>query len=252
MAGLPRKTQKIFGSTLTPTGNVAVVGSLSAGAPAFSGDLAIIQSLAQYLNGWQGAQVGSKSPALEDMTAMFYLVTTQLAYLLTRGLAEWDANTTYDANDFARVGSQVYVSKIDANTNNDPTIDTNSWVPLASTLRGSKVAAAWVVFDGINATAGNSRIIASDNVDHVVRNGDGSYTVVFAAALSSDHYAIGGSCGSEDAEPYGVGDDGVVVGNVAGQGDAIRNSAQCRIFTINPTNKVLVQSGCVSAFFFAP
>ena len=251
MAGIPRALQKIFGSTLTPTGNIAVVGSLAAGAPAFSSDLKTIQSLAQYLNGWQGSEVGALSPAIEDMTAMFFLVTQQLAYLLTRGVPEWNTDTTYNTNDIARVGSQLYRSTADANTGNDPTAGA-PWELQSASTKGPTACAAWAEFDGINATAGNSRIIASFNVNHIVRNGDGSYTIVFATPLSANNYVLGGSCGSKDTAPYGAGDDGVVVGNVTGQGNAIRNANQCRIFTINPTNKTLVTSGCVSVFFFAP
>jgi hypothetical protein len=42
-----------------------------------------------------------------------------------------------------------------------------------------------------------------------------------------------------------------VVGNVSGQGNAVRSASACRVFTIDTTNKTLVESGCVSVVFFA-
>lgn len=251
MAGIPRKAQLIFGGALSPPGNIAVIGSLAAGARAFSGDLAVLQSLSQYGFAWQGTEVGSNSPALEDMTALFYLLTTQVAYMLARGVPEWDVATQYNTSDIARVGSQLYRSKIDANTGNNPVTDMNNWELQSNATKGPTACAASVVFDGINATAGNARIISSFNVSTVTKNAAGSYTVNFAANLPSANYALGGSCGSEDGNAYGAGDNGVIVGNVTGQGNAVRSAAACRIFTINPSSLALVESGCVSLFFFS-
>ena len=101
-----------------------------------------------------------------------------------------------------------------------------------------------------NATAGDARIISSFNVSTVTKNAAGSYTINFADALPSANYVVAGTCGSEDGQPYGSGDDGVVVGNVTGQGNAVRSASACRVFTINTTSKALVESGCVSVVFF--
>ncbi len=250
MPALPRKTQSIFGAALVAGGNVAQFGSLLAGAPAYSLDLAAIQTAA-WLQGLAGCLIGNRSPAKEDLNGVLLVVTQQIAYLLQNGLAEYDPGTTYFQKQWSR-GSDgnPYVSLSDNNVGNDPTTDSNNWGNLFGVARGPGLCLGWAEFDGINATAGNSIIHASFNVDHIVKNLDGSYTVVFIDPLPSTHYAIGGSCGSEDGQPYGAGDDGVVVGNVAGQGNAIRSATQCRIFTINPTNKALVASGDVSVFFF--
>ena len=249
MPAIPRKTQKIYGSSLTPAGNVAVWGSTQAGAPSYSSDPAVLQAAA-ILSGLNASEIGNRSPVLEELNGLFLTITQQLAYLLQAGLPEWDANTTYFTDDETRVGHVTYVSKTDNNANNNPTTDTNNWTPLTSIQRGASVAAAWVEFDGINTTGGNAVIHSSFNVDHVVKNADGSYTIYFITPMNSAHYVMTGSCGSEDGQPYGSGDDGVVVGNVTGQGNAVRNATQCRVFTINSTSKALVASGDVSVIFF--
>ena len=251
MAGIPRKIQKVFGSSLSAPGNIAVIGSLQAGSPAYSSDVATIQSLSNYLLGFNGMVVGNRSPAQEDLNGLLYVVTSQLAYLLTRGIAEHDLDTTYDIGDAVRAPGAVtlYNSVTDGNLGH-PLSDTNNWLPYGSTITGQAVCRAWVEFDGINVTGGNSVIHSSFNVSSVTKNLAGSYTVNFINPMPSIHYVFSGSCGSEDAGAYGVGDDGVVVGNVTGQGNAIRNATACRVFTINTTNKALVSSGDVSVMFF--
>ena len=251
MAEIPRKHQKIFGSSLTPTGNVAVWGSLAAGAPAFSNDPDVIQSLSNFGQGFNGEVVGNSSPALEDLNGLMLLVTQQIAYVLQSGLAEWSADTTYWQSNFARIGSTIYLSLTNNNIGNNPATDTNNWAPYFEKATGPTLAAASVVFDGVNATSGNARIISSFNVSTVTKNAAGSYTINFTNALPSANYVVSGTCGSENSQPYGSGDDGAVVGNVSGQGNAVRSASACRVFTIDTTNKTLVESGCVSVVFFA-
>ncbi len=246
---LTRKLQKIFGLSLTPTGNIGNYGSLAAGTPAFSNDPDAIQTAA-WLNGLAAALVGNRSMALEDFNGVMFVLTRQLAYLLQAGVSEWISTETYGVNQFARVGGSLYVSLTDPNTGNNPVTDATNWIPFTSQMKGPTVARAWVVFDGINSTGGNANVLSSFNVDHVVRNADGSYTVVFATAMPSANYAPAGFCGSQDGNPFGAGDNATVVGNVTGQGNAIRSTASCRIFTINPSTLALVAPGVVSATFF--
>ena len=248
---ITRKTQLIFGGDLVPTGNIAKWGSLKDGTPGYSNDPALIQS-SEWANGLNGAVIGNRSPAQEDLNGLFYLLTYQLAYILERGMPEWDTNTAYFQNDFCRKGRTLYISQTDNNQGHDPASDSNNWHNFFADAQGPRVCAAWAEFDGINSTGGNAILRASSNVDHVVRNEDGSYTVVFEEALADDNYAVAGMCGSEDGQAYGPGDDAVIVGNVTGKGNAVRSTTQCRIFTINPTNKALVSPGSVSVQFFAP
>lgn len=193
MPALPRKTQQIFGSSLTPAGNIAVWGSLQAGAPAYSDDPDQIQS-ANFLQGLNGAVVGNRSPALEDLNGLFLLVTKQLAYLFQSGIPEWDPGTTYFTDSFVRFAGIVYISIIDDNLNNNPTSDTNSWATLKSTLAPTgSTARAFVNFNG-----NTGAILSSFNIQSVVRTAAGCYTLTFATELADANYAVVGSCGASN------------------------------------------------------
>jgi hypothetical protein len=63
--------------------------------------------------------------------------------------------------------------------------------------------------------------------------------------MTSADCTLSGSCGTEDGQAFGSGDNGIVVGNIAGQGNAVRSTTACRLFTIDPSTKGVVQSGCV-------
>lgn len=122
MSRLARFTQKLFGST-AGTDQIAEYGSLAAGSPQrYSGATitpAIVQALGNYLQGWNAAVVGLKSPAIEDMNALCYLFGYQLAYNMQAGIPEWDAGTTYYIGSIAQDGAgNIYSSKTDNNLNN--------------------------------------------------------------------------------------------------------------------------------------
>lgn len=126
MPAQPRAVQKIFGSALTPASNIAVIGSLAAGAAAYSGDLKTIQSLAQYLGAFNSIGIGNRSPTVQDMNALFYLCTSQLAYLLERGLPEYDPDTTYFPGDMCRVGPAPFTC-LNNNITTSPAADSVNW-----------------------------------------------------------------------------------------------------------------------------
>lgn len=126
MATIPRKTQKIFASGVAATNNVAQFGSLKAGTPNYSSDPDVIQALAAFTNGWAGAVVGTNSPAIQDENALWLLVTQQLAYLLQRGIPEYDTATEYGVNCFCSSSGSVYRSLQSSNTGHSLG-DTNWW-----------------------------------------------------------------------------------------------------------------------------
>lgn len=133
MAKITRSTQKVFGDAVGATGNFGKFGSLAAGTPQYSKDLAEIQSLDAWTLGWAGAVVGLKSPALEDMNSLFYTAFKQLAYLLQQGVPEWDAGTTYYVDQFVSNSGKIYKSKTNNNLNN-PVTDTNNWIEYVSSV----------------------------------------------------------------------------------------------------------------------
>lgn len=72
-----------------------------------------------------------KAPWEEDMNALFYAITTQLAYLYQEGQPEYDADTTYYKGSLVKnIDNQgnitIYKSLVDNNTGNLLT-DTNYW-----------------------------------------------------------------------------------------------------------------------------
>ncbi len=122
MAGLQRYTQKEFGID-AGTNEMAKYGSATTTQELFSGATInpdIIQSLPAFLEGLYSALGGAYSPTIQDQNSLFLLAFRQLAYILTRGIAEWDAGTIYNTNDICKVGPTTYYSLIDSNINNNP------------------------------------------------------------------------------------------------------------------------------------
>lgn len=132
MAKLTRSAQKLFGST-AGTNQMAEFGSFAAGVPArYNGATitpAIIQTLANYLQGWYGAIDGENAPTIEDMNALCYLFSYQLAYGFQAGVPEWNSATTYYIGSIAQDGlGNLYVSLIDNNLN-QALSDLTKWKP---------------------------------------------------------------------------------------------------------------------------
>jgi hypothetical protein len=121
MAKIPRKNQKLFGSSAS-VNQVAKFGSLAAGAPVrYDGtaDPDNIQALSNFLSGMFGATLGNNSPAEEDINALFFLAFYQLAYMFQSGVPEWNTSTTYFIGSMVSDGiNQIYVSITDNNTGN--------------------------------------------------------------------------------------------------------------------------------------
>ena len=130
-SSLPRITQQLFGDLAPDTNNFGQFGSLALNSPLFTKDLVKIQALSAFHNGWAGATVGNKSPSFEETNSLFLLIFSQIAYLLQKGIPEYDSGTTYFTNDVSRSGDQVFISKTDNNVGN-PVSDTNNWRNQAS------------------------------------------------------------------------------------------------------------------------
>lgn len=123
---LTRYFQKIFASN-SASDQRRKFGSLAAGSPANATNPAEVQELANYLGGWPSAVIGNNSPALEDMNSLQYLFSYQLAYIMQKGIPEWETETTYYVGDIVSNGNGViFVSKTDDNQGNALT-DTSNW-----------------------------------------------------------------------------------------------------------------------------
>ena len=111
MSKITRKTQLQFGSSaaLGP-GGIGQFGSFAASAIAYSKDPAVIQALANYLEGWSGAVIGANSPAIEDENSLAYLWAYQLGYVLQQGVGEWDSGTPYFVGSLASANGLLYAA----------------------------------------------------------------------------------------------------------------------------------------------
>jgi microcystin-dependent protein len=128
MAKIIRATQKIFGET-GPVAEFGQPGSYPAGTLVNTKDPATIQALAAYLTGLSAVVgTGGKKPAMEDLNSLLYLITSQIAYLMQEGIAEWDAGTTYYIGSIVKSGGIVYTSLQDSNLNKTPATETAFWV----------------------------------------------------------------------------------------------------------------------------
>lgn len=126
MTKIERKFQKVFAGQ-AGSQQVTAFGTAKNDTPTFTRNLDEIQNN-NFLYGWQPALLPDKSPWEEDMNALFYAVTKQLAYLFQEGVPEYDPQTEYSLNSLARgVGSNViYCSLTDNNTGHDLS-DLNYW-----------------------------------------------------------------------------------------------------------------------------
>lgn len=121
---LPRVYQKIFGEladTTTPK-RIAQFGSVVSGDPLLTGNIETIQALVNWSNGWVGSTVTDRRyPTAEETTGVNKVLSQQLAYLLQKGIPEWDPDTTYYAdNCYCQYGGKIWISRADNNTDNTP------------------------------------------------------------------------------------------------------------------------------------
>lgn len=201
MSKLTRAYQRIFGTNATlGVGGIEQFGSLAAGSINYTNDPALLQSLSQFLDGWEAAILGNNSPAIEDMNALFYLAFRQIAYGLQEGIAEWNVETPYYINSYAKGSNGLtYVSKTDDNIGNDPTVDAINWksfgagkqqiIVYGATLHGSTNTCIRI-FNNVQASDGTDITRSSDSV-----NGD-SYTINASGIYSMSYEDLPGSNGS--------------------------------------------------------
>lgn len=102
-----RLRQLVFGDT-AGVNQISQFGSLAAGSPAYATTAATAQTANVEL-GWNFAAIGN-SPAIEDMNAMFFIITSQLAYILQWGIPEWSSTTTYYAGQIVNSAGVPYIA----------------------------------------------------------------------------------------------------------------------------------------------
>lgn len=132
MSNLTRAYQRIFASSAGGS-QIGEFGSLAAGSAVTTTDPEAAQSLSNWLGGWFSAILGPNAPAIEDMNAVCFVLSYQIAYLLQKGVPQWNALTTYYIGDIVNVAGVLYVSLTNANLNN-VTTDITNWGLSSSTF----------------------------------------------------------------------------------------------------------------------
>ena len=95
MTTLSRVTGKVFGGS-APLDEIGQFGSAKAGTKLNTQDVATIQALLAYANGWGSAIMTSRNfPPVEEVTGVLKTISYQACYLLQEGIPEYDSNTNY-------------------------------------------------------------------------------------------------------------------------------------------------------------
>lgn len=200
MAKLTRVFQKIFGSTAS-AGRIGVFGSLNAGSASTTTNPETMQSLGNWLQGWDGSILANNSPPLEDMNAAFYVAYYQLAYLMQQGIAEWNSETTYFIGSVVNDSGKIYISKTDNNINN-ATTNIAHWIgqsqtPIEFAVTGilndpMSVTEAMIykIFDTTTITScsllvGTAGTSGTISVDIQYKRGAGAWTSILSAPITA-------------------------------------------------------------------
>lgn len=132
MAKLTRVTGKVFGSAaLAQTGGIGQFGSAATGTPNPTTDVATIQALQAYLNGWGSAVITSRNfPPIEEVTGVLKTISYQACYTLQEGIPEYDINTEYSNTSIVKGvnnGVITLYSSLTNNNQNNPLSDSTKW-----------------------------------------------------------------------------------------------------------------------------
>ena len=203
MAKITRQAHKIFGGTGS-SDNFSKFGSLVAGSPIKTKDLATIMSLAAWDEGFQSSIFGAnKNLLLEDVNAFAYEHSLQVAYLFQQGIPEWDSETTYYVGSLVQAADgsgDVYKSKLVDNLNNTiPGHAGNAWWAWWNPV-GSGFGLDADTVDGIHASAtpvANKLLalradltfdpsVISGAILQVIRNDKNTYQTVSATIPEDD------------------------------------------------------------------
>jgi hypothetical protein len=137
----PVVPHKVFaGGASGGVNGVAQFGSKQTGTPDYTANIASIQALAAWLQGWAGAVALGKVPPLEELNAAFLEPSYQIASLFECGIPDWNAGITYSTYSLCQSGGIVYQSLIDSNTGNAPASSPSDWQIFSpSTAKGENL-----------------------------------------------------------------------------------------------------------------
>lgn len=172
MAKLARVTQKQFAST-AGSQQISQFGSLKDTVPIFSTDVTVIQALDNYLIGWYEAVIGANSPAIEDMNALFYVISYFQAYGFQAGIPEYDTGTTYYKGSLIQVPGYLFtVTSANATAGATYTNNGNTYTVMNTILAGTTLSV-----QGPNSPLSSGTLTKA--------SGTGDATITFSDALSN-------------------------------------------------------------------
>lgn len=202
-AKLPVKLLQILGASLLAPSNVATFGSTAAGAPTYSIDPDVIQTV-RWVQSWAAAILQGGSPVMQDRVAVDYVITYMLAYSQQMGLWEWMATREYFIGSWVLGPSGMpYISKTDNNLNH-ALADTNNWTDLVSFLKNAptpivntkQLIKKWCVFNG-QGVPGFFDQFGFDPT--IARIGVGNYMLTFSPVMNFANFAWTASVAQENA-----------------------------------------------------
>lgn len=161
MAKLSRITASVFGSA-AGIQDVGVFGSLAEGSPQYSFNPATVQSLSNWADGWFSAFVGNNSPAGQDLNAVPYVLSYELAYAYQAGVPEYDGSTVYYQNSYCNFGGALYVSGSNSNLGNTPSGSSVYWSFVAGSSSYTQGSAVSVSGSGTTVLSLGSATIVSN------------------------------------------------------------------------------------------
>jgi len=214
MALLTRALQKIFGLS-GGTSEFGQIGSKAAGTPVTTKNLETMQDLTEYEEGLSAIvsdQGTSVLPYLEDINSLFFLITSQLAYLMQSGVAEWNDETEYYKDvsfvvDEGVIWKDIFGTVGSPNLNFKPSTNPGKWTPaLGGLYVGNILARLSPDLVQLNTIHNNSHGIRNDspnilgNIDPTSWSSAGTLSEIKAfatQAIIGDYiYIFGGFNGS--------------------------------------------------------
>ena len=129
---LTRVTGKVFGGE-APLKEIGQFGSALAGTKLNTQDVATIQALKAYSQGWGRAVITSRNfPPIEEVTGVLKTISYQACYSLQAGVPVYDIATDYGVGDIVKVASgstlTFYVSQTTPNIGQSLS-NTTYWKP---------------------------------------------------------------------------------------------------------------------------
>lgn len=182
MSKLSRKTFKRFGSNVYAGADIGQFGSKAAGSPAYTTDIATIQSLSAWLTGFADADAAGNTPYQEDVMAVFYVFAYMIFCMLESGIPDYDAGTTYYIGSYVQVNGDLYKSRVDNNVGHTPASSPTQWSACIDMVDGGVKVGAMMPYAGSSAPAG-----------YLICDGSAVSRSTYAAlfAICSTNYGVG-------------------------------------------------------------